>query len=386
MLSKLSNTNFRNIVVFNALQLFAINLGWSLIFLFFHKKGFSKIDFVLFFMIACTFACMTIIVCKSIWFKQMMLSGNIMRVVFYLIAAAILITTTASVLKLEFYAIAVLWGMSFFFFWVPFQIIMFSNADKTNRATISGIFFATGTLTGIFAPIISGAIAQYWGYAYVFYISAALMSLAALSGIYIVNKNNKVESVDYTVPEIVDSLGKSRNLVFLEGVLHSIFMLLVPVLTIFFFQNEIEYGSFFTLLNLVSAIAIMVFVYRSDKQGKRLMYVIPLGIGLAISLLALAFLKSTAGYFIGILAISLFYNIALSFFMTITLDAAKNQTHMWIGRELMLNLGRILGGVVILSFIILDKIQYSFLFFSVITLVYMYYLHHTKIYCADLNK
>ncbi len=381
MLNKFSDEGFRRLTFFNVLQLFAITLGWSLIFLFFNKKGFSLVEFIIFYNFACFSAVLALIIVKTINLRKFIAIGNLIRASQFLMAAVLLFTSSVTYLKIEFYLIAFLWGISFLIFWVPFNIIAFSYSSDQSKATTSGIYSVTAIIIGIISPLAAGLIAHNFGYVYVFFLSAILLAISGALAFSAKKEDYRgFENITYDVKESLNSMGKAKFTALFDGMMNSVSMLLIPVITIFFFQGEIEYGSFFSIVNFASAIAALIFVTRSDKKQDRWTYILISGILLSISFGIASFSNNPIMWTLSILAISFIYNILAPFSTTIVLDCAKDMPKAMIGRELMLNTGRIIGGLIILFFAIFNQTRFVFLVFASIALIYIFTIKKLKIY------
>src|SRR3989338_686978 len=272
VLTKFSDKGFRRLTYFNIFQLFAVILGWTLIFLFFSKKGFTQAEFAIFFIVASLSAVLALIFVKTINLRKFIAIGNLIRASIFLLAAVLLITSSVTYLKIEFYMMAFLWGVSFFVFWVPFNIVSFSYSCDKSKATISGIYSVTAISVGIAAPVAAGLIAHNFGYSYVFLTAAVLLLISAWFAFTAKKEDYQgFDTAEYSLEDSMKAIGKAKFTALFDGIISSVPMLLIPIITIFFFQGELEYGSFFSVVNLASAIASLIFVTRSDKEGDRWM-------------------------------------------------------------------------------------------------------------------
>lgn len=299
----------------------------------------------------------------------------------FVLAGALLLTHSINYLRIEFYLIAFLWGISFMIFWVPFNIIAFSYSCDKTKATISGIYHVTAVIIGIVSPLAAAFIAHIWSYFYVFIIAAILLVISAFLAFFAQKEDYRgFEAIEYSIQESIDSLGKAKFTALFDGIINSVSMLLIPMVTIFFFQGELEYGSFFSLVNFVSALAVLIFAMNSDKKGSRWIYLIVSGVLLSLSFITAAFANTKEMWALSILAISFAYNILAPFSTTIILDCAKDLPKAMIVRELMLNIGRIIGATAILVFILLNQTHFVFLFFAFIALAYIFMIKKLGIY------
>ena len=411
MFNKLSDKNFRQANYFNAFQTFAMGLGWSLIFLFFHRKSFTETEFAAFFIVACLFAMLLISLFKVINIKRFIFSGNMMRVILFVAASFMLISEAFWQLRLSFYIIAFMWGATFFVFWVPFNIVMFRYSTKDSKASTVGIYFAVGTLTSIVVPVAAGFIAEKLGYGYLFGISALLIAVAAwlaysapeeaysgncshtsksaLKEEQYENCENSSKSSEtgqycrYELRKALSKFGMVKPLVFLEGIFDSVFLFLIPVIALFFLKTEAEYGVFFSILSIISAFATLLLTSYSDKLNKRLLY-ISYGLLILAALFVAAAFSGNSTWLILMAAISFVNSITRPFLTTVLLDMSKDanseMADLMVAREFLLNAGRVFAGIIIFVFMLFGSIMLSFLFIAAACLAYIYVIHRSHIY------
>jgi len=256
-------------------------------------------------------------------------------------------------------------GLTCFLFWVPLNIMYF-ELSKERAATMSSVYFSMSSLLGLIIPIASGVIAETLGFRILFLISAILflLLLAAVRA---------VEKREYKY-DLIDSTKETKGfktLIILEGVYGGGISAATAIITLMYFETPIKLGAFLSLTTLFSVIASFVVSRISDKVQKRKRYIVPfaLGLGIATSLAGLA--ADDVAWFIAISARNFLATLFYPFTTTIIVDNKRNMSKLMVGREWLLNVGRIFGiAIVLFCSAVLSTIHLSLLFLGFLIILY----------------
>jgi MFS family permease len=239
-------------------------------------------------------------------------------------------------------------GLCFFLFWVPFNSMWFGLRDKKN-AGHSTLYNAIMMTTSLIMPVLSGYVAQFFGFGAVFASTIVVLIIAAVMAAKLVPQ----KKAEINFSKAIGHLSGFRSLVFLEGIHQVAPVFLVFIISLQYFPKPSDYGLFMSLATVLSIISSFLLAKISDRSGQRREFILMFSVGLAIS----TFLAAAAGdvmwWFVAVSLINFFRVIFFPFPLALLLDRKENIPELMYGREIFLNLGRSTGGIISLILYIL---------------------------------
>ncbi len=246
----------------------------------------------------------------------------------------------------QYYLSAFFNGLNLYLFFIFYNIAHFEATPRDKTGISSGLMFAIGPVIGIIAPLIAaflGAINIWFGWG---------ISLISLMILFVLIKLQKDFSISYSILDSIKEIASTRIFIFLEGIWEAVVFGLIPIYTLFFFKTTLEYGTFLAYLSLLSAIATLSIGRLSDRLQKRIIFLYPVTISLAVVTFAFMFASQNINIWIVLSGIvSLLLPIFLNISTAMVVDMSPNLRVSIPGRELVLASGRFLGlTLVLLSF------------------------------------
>ena len=278
--------------------------------------------------------------------------------------------------SLWLYVFAVFRGVVMIYFYLSYNINIFTLIKKEDHAFSAGVYNSIFYVMGIFLPVLAGIIAESFGIKKVFIVGAIALVLPA----YFATKIRNIQ-VNYKIREAVKSLKKVNVLVFIEGIWETVIFIGIGLYTLSFIQTPLKYGLFYSYLSFVGVIAALIFTRISDKIKKRTVFIYPLSILLGIFTTFLFFARDFQTWAILAGILEFLSILTFPFMTTVVLDKQRSVAEGMISRELFLNLGRVLGAVfIILSIVFLGSMLYSFILIGLIFLLFPYLVYKKRIY------
>jgi len=153
-------------------------------------------------------------------------------------------------------------------------------------------------------------------------------------------------------------------------------MALIPIYTLYFIKTTLGYGSFLAYLSLLSVFATLLIGRLSDKLQKRIIFLYPVTITMAV--VSLLFPFATQNFTLWVILsglISFIIPLFWNFSTAIVIDTSPNLGVSIPGRELVLALGRFLGLIfVLISFLYEKEPFFIFIFLGCVILLYPIFL------------
>lgn len=228
-------------------------------------------------------------------------------------------------------------GISIFYFWMPFNTTYYGFV-KNNAATLGSIYYAISPILGIIIPVLAGTLAQLNGYEIVFLISI----FAFLPLIPIVFKLKEDKKYEIETKTSLEELDGFKTLVILEGfTINTITPITISTMMLNYFKEPVEFGGFLSATTIFSVISSLIASKFSDKWKNRKDFIIISTTGFFIGCLVVLFSTQAESFFIGVALISFFRSILLPLPLALIVDRSKDIFKVMIGREIMLNVGRV---------------------------------------------
>ncbi|MFH1055395.1 MAG: hypothetical protein V1744_04805 [Candidatus Altiarchaeota archaeon] len=350
---------FIRVYLMQVFYLFAIVFSWSFVYMHLMRAGFSFADMFLFKLASYSSAVVLMLFLKQI---DTMKSIGIGSIAFALELAAIpFIHGTSSLVLLGLFD-----GLTFPLFWIPYNNLYFSLGKRQESAYLAGLTFLLPPIFCIILPFASGLIIDSYGTGIVLLIGAAVL---LVSGIYFGIQKGGVMNMDFRRSV---SAGKGlKALLFIQGFWHGVDWICAPLFTLYFFTSGVSYGGFISFVAVFGAFSTLYFCSVSDRTGNRVNYLYPSIVMTAAATVMSAFASNMVNWLIVRAIVGFFVAVSNPFTISIVLDRMKDTSEAIYLREVMLNVGRTAGiVVVVLCTMFFGGFQNAFIASGVLLLAY----------------
>lgn len=239
------------------------------------------------------------------------------------------------------FAFRFLLGLTHFFFWIPFNIA-FYGFGKENNARLSALYYSVGPLLMLLLPGFSGLVASTLGYESVYalaIISYIITFILALS--FLENR-----TYEYDFLQSIRSVAGLRTLVFLEGMAPNIMVsVILEIMLLKYASGPLEFGAFTSLTTIFAIIASIMIAHLSDRQKRRREFIIMSSAGFGAAAVIASSAPDIAAFFIGVSLINFVKTIFFPMPMALVIDNSRDLPNTMVGREFVLNSGRVAGAV-----------------------------------------
>jgi MFS family permease len=272
-------------------------------------------------------------------------------------------------------AIYAIGGLCFFLFWVPFNSMWFGLNNKKN-AGHSTLYNAIMMATSLIMPILSGYIAQFFGFNAVFVGTVVILIITAIAATKLVPQ----KKAEINFSKAIEHLSGFRTLIFLEGFHQVAPVFLVFIITLQYFPKPADYGLFISLATILSIISSFILARISDKSGQRREFILMFSVGLAISTFLAAAANDVLWWFIAVSLINFFRVIFFPFPLALLLDKKANIPELMYSREIFLNIGRSASCVMsLLLYLATGSLAISFIVAGISMLAYALTFEFVKV-------
>lgn len=356
----MASGSFRKLILVYAFWFLSLMLSTSLFEVYFYNLGMPLQEIYL---VNCFWFLISLIAIpflKGFRTRDFMLIG----ICFAICAASVL--ALFPVLEAAFAFRFVISGI-YFFFWVPFNVLFYEHRQG-NHATLGAMYYSVSPLISLIAPAMAGLIATSLGF-------PTLFSIAIISFIitgFLVHRFVENKAYHYDIRESLRSLSGLKTLIFMEG--FSVTVLLwatLPITLLTFVDRPLGYGLVMSLLTIFTVIATLFTGRMSDRAKRRREFILPVVLLLALSAIFASQATDIALFFVGFGLINFFSGVFLPLPLALMLDNSPSIVNLMMGREMLLNIGRICGTVLGLIVFIYTDIQTVILMQGVIILLYI---------------
>lgn len=277
--------------------------------------------------------------------------------------------------------LGILLGIGFGFYWLAFNVLTFEITEPDTRDIFNGFFGLLGSFAGMIGPFLAGwlitKMKDLTGYTLIFGISLGLF-VAAIILSFFLKRRSAAGRFQLTNVLRWKELSSNWKRVLLantaQGLREGSFPFLITIWVFVAAGSELALGTFSLI---TSAIAFVVYYivgrFISKKYRKKSILISSILLSAAVWIIAfdLTFTKlMTYG-----VAVSIAFPILMVPFVSMTYDVIGKARHAaeWrieyvVGRELFLNLGRILSVLIFIATILLFEAEkalpYYILFFG----------------------
>ena len=369
----LKTKKFLNIYGIHIFHSFAHLFVFGLLFLYLHQIGFTNLEIALFSTLEYFGAFLVLFFLKTVDFKKIITAATILKSILLLM----FVNFIRGFETIQLYLIALSLGVVIFTFWVPFNIKYFGLGNNKNNAFMGSILFMLWPLMNMFLPGIAGYAVNSYGFKFLFIVSAAINLLA----IFCIKWSDNGLVLKFNLKNALENTKGVKTLMSLEGLFQGILWTAIPLATISYFGNAIDYGLFFSYLGLFGAIASVFLSRLSDNMKNRTSFIYPVALLLGLSAILTGFATTLIVWAIANAFLVFFATVFGPFQTAVVLDKSKNLVDSMASREFFLNFGRTGGGVIaIFSLLLFEKSEYSLLVAGLSVFVYALVIRKKKLY------
>lgn len=330
---------------------FFATLHWILLYFFLVDELRLPIEFVL---VLATFfytvAALVMIVLPKMEYRWALRTGFLVRII--AIAPFWLWPTVEGI-----FVGAIFFGLAQPLFWVPYNLMFFEHRARSVNAGQSAIAFAVQPVLDVVAALAAGLLVTFYGYPGLF-AAAFILGLVGFPGTFKLNPRSPVK---IQIWRRLSRLKGLRALMFLDGISQGIIWIGVALVTISFLDEAMDYAIFFAVLGIMGAFAALLLGRMSDKKAKRFGFIWPVALVFAVANIVSAFAASLLVWAVS-RGLTTFFGLIFDPFKNAAyLDAAETVEDLYMGRELLLNSGRVAGCILLLLFSLAGHLQAALL-------------------------
>ncbi len=363
---------FKRIYFFYLTYLVAMVYSQTLLMLWFFKNGISFTGMLLYFLVMYLFVIVFFFALQNKKFssRSALFLGVVMS------ALGVLTANLVSFHTYYVYAISVFFALNIVFFWSIYNALHFKYSEKNEHGMKSGAYFLFFPILGTILAPIAGLFVEKMGYHFLFSSAMLLYIIPLCFVFYLPNFDFKFES------RKAFSETEYPLLVAFQGYIFMLTVNIVPIFTLLFITTPFALGSFLGYLAIFTAFAALINSKISDKLKKRASFFYIFNILNVLTYLPLVFSKSFGGWQIFSGINNLAYGLANPFNLTLTLDHNEADiVETMLGREILLNLGRVVMIIFLLILYYLTSSLWQALIGSaLVTLLYPLLAYYRKVY------
>jgi len=331
------NRRFLEVYLLQAFYCLPFSLGWAFALLFYVSLGFTATQIMVFYLVHyLTILSVLMLLRKSRAFSLITASLFLAAVGFFVISRV----ETAG----EFYLVPVIFGLASPLFWIPYNIIYFSFAQKDGRALTSGLLFLVLPALNTVMPILAGLMIASQGFRVLF---TASMLAAILALVYAIKVGDS-KVLDLSYRKTLKPTKGVRTLIYLEGIWQGVSWICVPLITFTFIDSSLGYGSFLSYLGVIGAISSLILCGISDRLRNRTFFLVPAVTLVSVFTIASGLTHSLSGWVVVNGLVGFFIAVTSPFTVSVVLDRDKDIREGMISREFFLNFGRVTGVLTIM--------------------------------------
>lgn len=276
----------------------------------------------------------------------------------------------------QYYLAEIIGGLVIILFWLPYNIAHFELTPKHRTGLSSAILFSLISLVSLTAPLVAGFLAQI-NYLFIWVLSGVFFLIP-----FSLVKSQRSFTVSYSLKSSIREIKATRLFLFLQGIWESMIFAIIPIFSLYFIKSPLYYGTYMAYLSLMGILANLLLGRYTDKKQKRIIFLYPLTLIMAITTFFFPLAISRIIWWIAITGVIQFFSPLFANISTaMVVDAHLNLRQAIPAREFLLSAGRILGLVItFINFKFQSKPTYIFYFLGSVMLLYPLLLfYNTKI-------
>ena len=275
--------------------------------------------------------------------------------------------------NISLYVYAILIALNLVIFWLPLNYLFFLKSSKNTNAVDSSLYMVAPGVIAMVLPLFGAAFANSLGYTWLF----ALVAMLYLLPIIFVYKKIPEEKIS-TLPflEGVRKFKGLKTITILEGALHHLNAIIIPVYALLFLRTSLEVGYFLSYLGFLGFVIGMLLSRYSDKNQKRKAFIFVLFFLMSLSIFLLSLSHKNIYWFITVGLFSVVYTISSPLRLAVSLDVRVADMNFWKTREFFLNFGRAITLLITVLLFTLERYFLVFALFGFIALVYPFLVNY----------
>ena len=265
------------------------------------------------------------------------------------------------------YAFRLVIGLTNLLFWLPFNV-MFYEYSRGNNAQLGALYYSLGPILSLALPTVAGLIAGSLGFPELYLLSAFLFIITmAVTLFFVEEKRYSCDPV-----QAVRSISGLKSVLFLEGFSGMVIVsVTLPVMLLSFITTPVEYGLFLSLGTVFSVMAALLTAKLSDKVKERRRFILPVVAAFALSSVLASLSGDVFVFFLAFGLVSFFSRIFFPLPLALAVDNSKSLPEAMLGRELMLNAGRLAGALAGYAVFVYSDIRAALLFQGLLLFLYV---------------
>jgi MFS family permease len=258
-------------------------------------------------------------------------------------------------------------GAAIFFFWMPMNILFYEHAQK-NNALLGSLYYSVSVVLSLVLPALAGWIAFAFGYPAMFLAGVAMFAVnMAIAEAFVQPK-----TYSYDPMKSLRSISGLRTLFFVEGFsFMSITQITLSAMILLYFTDPVDFGGVLSAVTVFAIIASFITARLSDHFGQRRTFLIASAFGFLLAAIFTSFADGVALFFLGFGAITFFRTMLLPLPLALAVDNSTSMVETMIGREIMLDIGRVVAVLFGFALILLFDIRAMLLMQTVAAALYI---------------
>ncbi|MBU1085844.1 MAG: hypothetical protein ABIJ43_02555 [Candidatus Beckwithbacteria bacterium] len=363
----LRRKRFFNLLVFYASYVWFKSFSGSVLIPYYHQQGIVQQQMVIADVLFFLSAIVITLFLKTIYSKKSWRLALIFSMI-----GLFLITNIYNIY--QYYLSSIIIGFTIIFFYVTYNIAHFELTPKHRTGFSSAILFSLAPIISLIAPLVAGFTANF-NYLYIWIFSLIFFLLS----FYLSRKQYNFK-IQYKIS--FKEIKPTMVFTFLEALWEPLVFTVIPVFSLFFIKSPLYFGAYMSYLSLMSVIANLTLGKLTDKLQKRIVFLYPLTILMAVVTFLFPFALTKIIWWLVITGIiqfftPLFWNLTTSMFI----DTTKDIRTGFVTRELVLSIGRAISTILIaINFYFQTKPTFIFYYLGFIMLLFPIALfYNTKI-------
>ena len=359
LLSSSRRQLFLNLVIFNVVFAWSDSFSLSVLKPHFLTQGISIEQMIFGSLYGFIGTCLIILVTNKISSR---LSWRLALIAFAVSIVLIVKINSAN----QYYLASVISGFIVPWFYIAYNIAHFKLTPKHRTGYSSAIMFSIFPVVGLIAPLAAGYLAEI-NYLYIWILSGIFFAVT-----FLLTKFQTDFPINYNLWSGFRAIKATRVLLFLEGIWEILVFGIIPIFSLHFIKSPLYYGTYIAYLSLMSVVANLVLGHMSDKLQKRLVFLYPVTLLMALATFAFPLVTTNLIFWLILTGIiqflaPLFWNFSTAFFIDVHPDVSATMPI----RELVLNIGRSLGFIILaVNFKLQTTPTYIFYFLGLVMLLY----------------
>ncbi len=342
-----------------------------LLYLYFVKESISFAELIL------AKAVSVLVVIIYLLFRGYFHSRKSIVTSFLLLAASMLLFFTSIDVHIILYIYFVVDFLGTIIFYTPYNILFFKDANKDKHLQEMTWYWGVSIVTAVVGPIVGAYIFAGFGLNVFLIVSLLIVAFALYLTRFI-----KSEEYRYTLKQSLQYLKGLRTVNLIDGALHKVKFVIIPVFSLKYIQTETDYGLFLSLISLVALFFAFEMAKFSDKRKKRTIFIWPLSIAAGI-VTGLFYFVNTFFWFMVLAVILQALTVLVEPIRSnIIQDKKEKKPITWISREVYLNIGRVILLVFVALLLFYDLEKYVFVLLGLLHISFPVVLHLKKVYAA----